>query len=158
MRKVNKLGIFTLADLLNASSVYKLKELLIGSWNRFLFFDAAVLTNVHLPERYRSFLQIAQFGEYWEKLSDSIKRNAIKKQKDKLIQIILTFGTSHQMEIGNLILCKWPTLFTPRDTKSPSADCAVLSSKLQIVYASLPIRKPRQSGIRSSIVGIHNHH
>ena len=90
MEKLNKIGIFTLHDLMQKGFITHKKELL-NQWDNILYFDESINANT---------LQLKDFKnpDYWSRLIENDKKERFKKHRQQLRELNQnSTGNTHQL-------------------------------------------------------------
>lgn len=108
MQLLKGYGIKKFSDLRDKERVYKLKHLLLKSWDDILVYDSSInLQNDQLKPKDRGILLNGRNPKYWEQLK-GVERNNKKKAYNKLVA---AHGQNVHAVVRKLIEDEWDRLF-----------------------------------------------
>lgn len=113
MRKLNQLGIYSLADLQKKESVRSLITILTDTWQQVHMIDSSI-EQTGLSKGDINLLKKCQEPGYWELLAQLRSDNCIKKQRDRLQHLSKLAGANIKTKIENSIRHTWHELFEDR--------------------------------------------
>lgn len=108
MQKINKLGSFTLQDLLSIGSFKPLESLLISEWDNVLLFDTTL--KIGALNGYKSNLKVEQWrnANFWSSLTKEEKC----RQRAKYRKNVQEHSENRHKVVSSLIVEKWKYLIS----------------------------------------------
>ena len=106
MIDLNKLGLYNLENLRIPNIYNNLLKLLITKWDECIVYDYSIKTDKLTNLQQKKVLQY-QIQNYWLSLSNQERQ----RQKTKLRELSINFGTNIQQEVKTMIALKWNSLF-----------------------------------------------
>ena len=111
MKRLKEFGIKYLSDLKDHAKVYKLKEILLNTWDDILLFDDTIKSNdVRLNVRQKDMVEHGYSDKYWKRMKDTTSNSTYWNRVNEFKTLSEKFGSNYHNMIRDLIINEWEEL------------------------------------------------